>query len=70
MDSSNFQNIIRLANTAEQKGKVELIMNFAQPGMNQNVPDPYYGNDGFGLVYEMLNEACDRILEKYQADEA
>lgn len=66
MDSSNYQNIIRLAQNKEQKEKVKMIMNFVQPGYNQNVPDPYWGNDGFGKVYQMLDKACDKIIEAYR----
>lgn len=65
MDSSNYQNIVRHASSKEQEGKVELIMNFRSPGMNENVPDPYWDDNGFENVYHMLSEACDAILEKY-----
>jgi len=65
MDSSNYQDILRKATTAQQKEKVVMIMNFVDPGMNENVPDPYWGNDGFGLVYDMLDRACGKILAKY-----
>ena len=66
MDSSNYQDVIALAGQEEQKQKVELIMNFVKPGYNQNVPDPYWDNDGFEKVYEMLDRACEKIIEKYQ----
>lgn len=62
MDSSNYQNILNLASTEQQKEKVKMIMNFAKPGYNQNVPDPYYGEDGFQEVYDMLEEACEAII--------
>ncbi len=62
MDSSNYQNILKLATSSAQKEKVKMIMNFAQPGYNQNVPDPYYGDNGFEAVYEMLDEACEALL--------
>ena len=65
MDASNYQNIIRLAENEDQKKKVHLIMNMSNPGMNQTVPDPYYGNDGFENVYKMLDEACEKIIENY-----
>ena len=51
MDSSNYQDVLRQANSEEQKAKVKMIMNFESPGMNQNVPDPYYGNDGLSLIH-------------------
>ena len=41
-------------------------MNMVQPGMNQSVPDPYWDNNGFEKVYQMLDQACDQIVEKYK----
>ena len=65
MDSSNYRNILRLANSEEEREKVELIMNLVKPGYNQNVPDPYYDNNGFEEVYQMLDKACDKLLEQH-----
>lgn len=65
MDSSNYQNILKLATSEEQREKVQLVMNMEKPGYNQNVPDPYYGDDGFEDVYQMLDRACAGIIEKY-----
>lgn len=65
MDSSNYQNILQLSSSEILHKKVQLIMNMDQPGMNQNVPDPYYGDDGFEGVYQMLKLACNAIVEKY-----
>jgi len=65
MDASNFQNVKRLATSKAQEDKIHLIMNFANPGMNQIVPDPYYGDDGFENVYEMLDEACECIVKQF-----
>ena len=64
MDSSNYQNILKMAKTPEEEQKVEMIMNRLQPGFNQNVPDPYYDNDGFEQVFRMLDEACEKVIEK------
>lgn len=65
MDSMNYQNICKLAPNEKDKQKVELIMNFEKPGFNQAVPDPYWNNDGFEGVYQMLDRACDKIIEKF-----
>ncbi len=65
MDSSNYQDIMRHANSPDDKAKIHLIMNMAEPGKNQAVPDPYYGTDGFDLVYDMLDRACEGIVKKY-----
>lgn len=64
MDASNFNNINKLAKNDMQKQKVTMIMNWENPGMNQGVPDPYYDNDGFELVYDMLDRACEEIVSK------
>ncbi len=65
MDSSNYQNICKLASSDAQKQKVELIMNMANPNRNQSVPDPYWDDNGFEQVYQMLDEACEAVLTKY-----
>ena len=58
MDSSNYRNIISLAKDDNDKQKVKMILD------NSNVPDPYYGGDeGFEHVYQLLHEACQKILE-------
>lgn len=65
MDTSNYANIISLARNESDKNKVDLILNEVNPNSFQSVPDPYYGGDnGFQDVYDMLDEACDRIVEK------
>lgn len=67
MDSSNYQNVVKLAEGEGDKAKVDLIMNEVQSNRNVNVPDPYWGNDNFEQVYQMLDEACDKIVERYAA---
>lgn len=65
MDLSNYSNIIALAKNEEQKKKVELILNHLFPGDNVDVPDPYYGlQNGFDMVYEMLDETCEIVAKK------
>lgn len=64
MDSSNYQDILKLASSKEQSNKVKLILNYEFEGENRPVPDPYY-NDGFDLVYDLLDKACDRIIAEH-----
>jgi protein-tyrosine phosphatase len=65
MDSENYANIITQANSETEINKVKLILNELQPNANKSVPDPYYGgDDGFGNVYNMLDEACSVIATK------
>ncbi len=66
MDEENYFNVLNLADSEIQKSKVHLILEFAGVGRKE-VPDPYYGGiSGFEKVYEMLDEASDKIAAKLQ----
>jgi len=65
MDNSNYQNIIQHASSETDKNKVKLILNELHSNKNLDVPDPYYGGDqGFEDVFQMLDKACDQIVDK------
>ena len=65
MDRSNYANIISLARDEKDRDKVDVILNESNPKSFQSVPDPYYGGDnGFQDVYDMLDKACDKIVEQ------
>lgn len=65
MDQSNYQNILKLARSDEDKMKVKLILNEIDPDKNLEVPDPYYGGKkGFIEVFNLLDLATDKIIEK------
>ncbi|HLY69942.1 MAG TPA: low molecular weight protein-tyrosine-phosphatase [Puia sp.] len=58
----------RIAKNKFDTKKVDLIMNEVFPGQNIDVPDPWSGPEsGYHHVYKMLDEACDKIIEKAQA---
>ena len=70
MDNSNYNNVIALSKNENDKLKVKLILDELFPGENVDVPDPYYGlQNGFDMVYQMLDEATDilatKLLEKH-----
>jgi protein-tyrosine phosphatase len=66
MDSQNYQDLIHQCVSEDEKQKIKLILNELYPEKNIAVPDPYYGGeDGFESVYQMLNAACDKIIENY-----
>jgi protein-tyrosine phosphatase len=61
MDNSNYKNILALAKTEAQIGKVSL---FLDPEFNSltEVPDPYYGNESdFENVFWLVHKNCERI---------
>ena len=66
MDQENYRNVVRMADSGEERKKVEMIMNLVHPGHNESVPDPYWNDDGFDRVYAMLEEACESVVLSYQ----
>ena len=56
MDRSNLAKIRKIAFTPDHQKKVSLLLE------NDEVPDPYYGNeDGFKKVFELIDQACDQL---------
>jgi protein-tyrosine phosphatase len=69
MDSANYNNILKLASTDEDREKVKLILNESSPGENKAVPDPYYGGDqGFENVFNLLDEACELVKNQLEKE--
>lgn len=65
MDKSNYANVISLAESAEERKKVHLMLNELYPNKDLEVPDPYFGGDqGFIEVYNLLDEATNALIEK------
>lgn len=66
MDDSNYENILALASDEAQRKKVHLVLGFAAPSDHEIVPDPYWNDDGFEHVFQLLDEACEHIVAKYK----
>ena len=65
MDTHNYASIISLARNQNEIDKVDLILNEINPKSFDSVPDPYYGEgDGFQIVYNLLDEACEKIYSE------
>jgi protein-tyrosine phosphatase len=65
MDNNNYSDVIHLAKNEDHKNKVQLILDAIFPNENVDVPDPYYGlANGFDMVYQMLDEACEVIAQR------
>ena len=64
MDQSNYNNIVALANSEADIGKVKLLLEEVGMGIRE-VPDPYYGGEhGFENVYQLIDKACSAIAER------
>ncbi|MFT5593634.1 MAG: protein-tyrosine phosphatase [Oceanicoccus sp.] len=63
MDESNYQNLMAIK---PENPKAELSLFLSEFGTMgpSDVPDPYYGDgDGFELVLDLLEDACEQFLK-------
>lgn len=65
MDSSNLSRLRAFAATPEEEAKVVSMADFCRqhPGWD-HIPDPYYeGAEGFELVLDLLEDACQGLVD-------
>jgi len=66
MDKHNYTHIVRLAPNPSDRDKVKLLLSEVSETPDE-VPDPYYGGaDGFQLVFDLIDTACNRIAKKLE----
>jgi len=64
MDDSNMEDLKRMARNADDLKKLFKMTDFSRNFGYDEVPDPYYGgSDGFELVLDLLEDACEELLE-------
>ncbi len=67
MDVNNYTHLVSLASNDDERNSIKLILNEINPNLCESIPDPYYGGEnGFQNVYNMLNEACDKIVQNIE----
>lgn len=60
----------RWAKTPEHKAKIHLMTKFGRAYKDVEVPDPFYEDLGhFELVMDMLEDACEGLLEHLRGEE-
>ncbi len=65
MDRNNYRDVLALARNKQDISKVDYILNTIEPGKNEELPDPWYGGiNGFEYVFQKLDLASDKIVEK------
>ena len=66
MDLENLAEVQRISRNNWKAGKVSLILDELYPGENREVPDPWYGTEkDYYQVFDMLEEACEKIIQRY-----
>jgi protein-tyrosine phosphatase len=69
MDRDNFHDIQSLDPAGAHTPKLKLLSEFLPPGSPSDVPDPYYGSgQGFETVLNMIERACEPMLQHIQPD--
>ncbi len=59
MDGSNYQNVISLCRTNDDKSKVRLLLDLLPKQPIREVPDPWFGGmTDFEKVFNLLEDAC------------
>lgn len=67
MDTQNLRDVLRHARSEAHRAKVDLILNQIHAGEDRSVPDPYYDDDGFEQVFQMLDAACEEFVNRHLA---
>ena len=69
MDHSNYQDILSFDRNKNFHEKVIKMTDFCQNIEADEVPDPYYGGpDGFEKVLDLLEDACQGLLDKIKKE--
>ena len=67
MDEENARELARMGCPPE---KIKLLMSYDEDSHHDDVPDPYYGGpEGFTLMFELIDSAMDRLLERMRPEE-
>lgn len=66
MDAANVDDLCHMAATIEQQDKVAMMGDYIRHYPHYDyVPDPYYeGSEGFELVLDLLEDACENLLDR------
>ncbi len=62
MDERNRADLVALADSAEDRAKVALLLDFDPNSSESSVPDPYRGERGFEDVFELCEAACRGLM--------
>jgi protein-tyrosine phosphatase len=63
MDNSNRESMLAIK-PDESKAHLNLMLDFSNRYQQQEVPDPYFGEDGFDLVFDMISDASEGLLQQ------
>lgn len=66
MDTSNYADVKKISGENWNSNKTKLLLNELYAGEDKNVPDPWYGTEeNYHTVYQLIEKACEKIIEHY-----
>ena len=63
MDGANLQNLLEMNPSDQSKSRIHRFLEFAEEP-TLDVPDPYYDDQGFARVFQLLDKASDRVIQR------
>ena len=63
MDHANLAGILALKPDDETRARAKLMLEYSDRFEQQEIPDPYFGDDGFDLVFDMIDDAARGLLK-------
>ena len=61
MDHSNLLDMSSIR-PGNPRARLDLMLDFSKKNVQKEVPDPYFGNDGFELVFDLISDASAGLL--------
>ncbi|WP_353197214.1 low molecular weight protein-tyrosine-phosphatase [Parapedobacter defluvii] len=58
MDRENLRSLMARTKTTEQRARIQLFLE------DSEVPDPYYDNQLFEPVYQLVQQRCNELIER------
>lgn len=69
MDNNNVRDLLYLSRDEDDRKKITKMTDYCTRFNNSSVPDPYYGGaDGFELVLDLLEDACEGLLNHLESN--
>jgi len=63
MDTHAFRSARYFARNAEDKKKIDYLMNLLKPGKNESIPDPFFSKpESRNRIFEILEKTCQEIV--------
>ena len=70
MDGKNMEDLKSLAVSGEDMNKLSKMTDYCARYVHDSVPDPYYGGvSGFELVLDLLEDACEGLIERLENEQ-